>query len=200
VQGDQLAGASLIQVESTVMAAAALHDARPKNGFESLEWLHHSAGNSAFLENSLPNGYPVFRERFSQLLPADILDLGQELIDRIARYIGHQPPELTITHGDMRLDNILFNADGQVAALVDWQTCSLGNPANDIAYMIGTSFADPRERRDHEQELVAHYLSNRSSAPDFETFWQEYRRHAFSGFIMAINASLHAQAWESTSP
>ncbi|WP_373490992.1 phosphotransferase family protein [Parasphingorhabdus sp.] len=195
-QGDQLAGASLLQVETTLAAAAALHNVRPDKGYESLDWLHHAAGNSAFMVGSLPKGYSLFRERFSNLLSSDILDLGQELIDRISRYVAHEPLELTITHGDMRLDNILFHADGRVAALVDWQTCSLGNPANDVAYMIGTSFADPAERRRQEERLVTEYLAARSSAPDFTAFWQEYRRHAFSGFLMAINASLHVEQTE----
>tara|TARA_R100001244_G_scaffold6593_5_gene7820 strand:+ start:488 stop:1528 length:1041 start_codon:yes stop_codon:yes gene_type:complete len=195
-QGDQLAGASLLQVETTLAAAAALHNIQPDRGFEAYRWLHHGAGNSAFMENSLPKGYPQFRERFCALLSPDILDLGQQLIDRLSRYVAHDPPELTITHGDMRLDNILFHIDGRLAALVDWQTCSLGNPANDVAYMIGTSFADPAMRRQHEQKLVADYLAARSSAPDPGAFWQEYRRHAFSGFIMAINASLHVEQTE----
>tara|TARA_R110000850_G_scaffold7676_5_gene27987 strand:- start:505 stop:1545 length:1041 start_codon:yes stop_codon:yes gene_type:complete len=195
-QGDQLAGASLLQVETTLAAAAALHNIQPKGGFEAYAWLHHGAGNSAFMQNSLPAGYPVFRERFRDLLASDILDLGQELIDRLARYVAHEPPELTITHGDMRLDNILFHDGGRVAALVDWQTCSLGNPANDVAYMIGTSFADPADRQHHEERLVADYLAARTAAPDFGAFWQEYRRHAFSGFIMAINASLHVEQTE----
>ncbi|MGB5723552.1 MAG: phosphotransferase [Parasphingorhabdus sp.] len=192
-QGDQLAGASLVQVETTLNEAAALHDFQPDGGFDTCRWLHHGAGNSDFLKNTLPNGYPVFRERFATLLSSDILDLGQELIDRIDAYVAHEPLELAITHGDMRLDNILFHADGRIAALVDWQTCSLGNPANDVAYLIGTSFADPAIRREHEESLVRAYLALRAGAPDFNQFWTEYRRHAFSGFIMAINASLHVE-------
>lgn len=195
-QGDQLAGAALLQVQTTLAAAATLHNIRPEQGFEAYRWLHHGADNSAFMQNSLPTGYALFRERFSELLSPDILDLGQQLIDRLARYVAHEPPELTITHGDMRLDNILFHADGRVAALVDWQTCSLGNPANDVAYMIGTSFADPAERREQERQLVADYLAARSPTLDPDAFWQEYRRHAFSGFIMAINASLHVEQTE----
>ncbi len=195
-QGDQLAGAALVQVETTLAAAAKLHNIQPTEGFDGYRWLHHGAGNSSFLQNTLPNGYPLFRDRFSQLLSSDILDLGQQLIDRLSHYIAHDPPELTITHGDMRLDNILFHADGRVAALVDWQTCSLGNPANDVAYMIGTSFADPAARHQHEKRLVEDYLAARSNAPNFDIFWQEYRRHAFSGFIMAINASLHVEQTE----
>ncbi|AMO70647.1 phosphotransferase [Sphingorhabdus sp. M41] len=192
-QGDQLAGASLIQVETTLAEAAALHSFQPDAGFDHLKWLYHGQGNSDFLKSTLPNGYPVFRDRFSTLLSSDILDLGQELIGRFDIYVAHEPLELTITHGDMRLDNILFHDDGKIAALVDWQTCSLGNPANDVAYMIGTSFADPAVRREQEEQLVRGYLSRRTNAPSFDAFWEEYRRHAFSGFIMAINASLHVE-------
>jgi len=192
-QGDQLMGASLVQVETTLAEAAALHSFQPSGGFQILKWLHHGADNGQFLENSLSAGYPAFRERFSSLLSADILDLGQQLVDRIAAYIAHEPQKPAITHGDMRLDNILFHADGRIAALVDWQTCSLGNPANDVAYLIGTSFSDPAVRRQQEEKLVQDYLSRRTKAPDFELFWTDYRRHAFSGFIMAINASLHVE-------
>lgn len=193
VQGDQLAGASLIQVETTLTEAAALHSFKPEGGFETYKWLHHAAKNVAFTEQTLTNGYPLFRERFAELLSPDILDVGQQLVDRIASYVGHEPLEQTITHGDMRLDNILFHADGKIAALVDWQTCSLGNPANDVAYMIGTSFADPAMRKAEEKQLIEAYLAQRTDAPGFDQFWYEYRRHAFSGFIMAINASLHVE-------
>lgn len=195
-QGDQLAGASLLQVETTLREAANLHSFKPDGGFESLGWLHHGEGNGEFSKNTLINGYPVFRERFNSLLSTDVLDLGQKLVDKMSDYIAHEPPEQTITHGDMRLDNILYHDDGQIAALVDWQTCSLGNPANDVAYMIGTSFADPDMRRAQEQRLVEEYLAQRQDPLTFDRFWEEYRRHAFSGFIMAINASLHVEQTE----
>lgn len=192
-QGDQLAGGSLIQVQTTLKEAAALHNIVPPDGFASLDWLHHAEANSEFSKNTLINGYPVFRERFAELLEGNVLDLGAEMVSRMEHYMGQEPLEQSITHGDMRLDNILFHSNGELAALVDWQTCSLGNPANDVAYMIGTSFADPAERRGQEEQLVRDYLAMRNNAPPFEKFWDEYRRHAFSGFIMAINASLHVE-------
>lgn len=195
-QGDQLAGASLLQVETTLREAANLHNFKPNGGFDNLRWLHHGEGNSEFSKNTLINGYPVFRERFSTLLSSDVLDLGQKLVDKMGDYVAHEPPEQTITHGDMRLDNILYHDDGRIAALVDWQTCSLGNPANDVAYMIGTSFADPDQRRSKEEQLVRQYLDRRDGSLSFDRFWEEYRRHAFSGFIMAINASLHVEQTE----
>ncbi len=196
-QGDQLAGASLIQVETTLAQAANLHNFRPKTGdFHQYSWLHHSEKNVAFTCQTIANGFPVFRERFAKLLSSDILDIGAELAKNIEQYAGHQPLEQSITHGDMRLDNILFHADGKIAALVDWQTCSFGNPANDVAYMIGTSFAEPAERQLHEERLIRDYLAQRKDAPEFGEFWKEYRRHAFAGFLMAINASLHVEQTE----
>ena len=44
--------------------------------------------------------------------------------------------------------------------------------------------------------MVRGYLAQRDDPPEFDSFWLEYRRHAFSGFIMAINASLHVEQTE----
>jgi hypothetical protein len=199
-QGDQIAGASLIQVETTLAQAARLHSWRPANGgLENLGWANSTAGNADYLRAVLPTRYAEFRQRFAALLSADVLDLGQKLIARFDAYLDGEAVETALTHGDMRLDNILFHADGRIAALVDWQTCAQGSPANDVAYLIGTSFADPAQRRAAEGELIAAYLAQRAAhgAPiDPDSFWRDYRRSAFAGFIMAINASLHVEQTE----
>jgi len=199
-QGDQLAGASLIQVESTLLEAAALHSiSPPSSGFETVKSLTHGEANAQLVKGIATQGYPAFRERFSKYLDGDILDMGQALVDRIGDYIDHQAQHPTITHGDMRLDNILFHDDGRLAALVDWQTCSLGNPASDVAYLIGTSFASAAERRAHEEALLDGYLRQCAALGndmDRDAFWRDYRRAALSGFVMAINASLTVEATE----
>lgn len=199
-QGDQLAGASIAQVRSTLDEAATLHSWRPESGnFEQFSWLLHSTTNGGYLRQSLPASYPAFRKRFADLLSEDVLDLGQALVDRIDGYIDRDPEMPCITHNDMRLDNILFDDGGETAILVDWQTVSLGHAASDIAYMIGTSFADADDRAREERGLIRAYLARRETlgAPvDFEPFWQEYRRAAFAGFVMAINAALHVEQTE----
>lgn len=193
-QGDQLSGASLIQVETTLAEAAALHSYRPKSGgLDQYGWALHSEANSQYMRTVLPARYHEFRERFAALLATDILDLGQQLIARLEDYVDHDIEAPVLTHGDMRLDNILFHSDGRLAALVDWQTCTLGNPANDVAYMIGTSFADPAVRRAEEERLVSDYLKQVTGSADADLFWHDYRRCAFSGFLMAINAGLHVE-------
>lgn len=199
-QGDQLAGASLAQVRSTLNEAATLHSWRPENGsLEDYGWLLHGEGNSGYVRSTVPTNYPRFRERFTNLLSADVLDLGQELADRFEAYMSSDPRGLCITHNDMRLDNILFDNGGDTAILVDWQTVQLGVAAGDVAYMIGTSFADPTKRAREERGLIEAYLARRAALgqpDDYDTFWEEYRRAAFAGFIMAINAALHVEQTE----
>ena len=42
----------------------------------------------------------------------------------------------TIVHGDYRLDNVLVGADDNVAAVVDWEMSTLGDPLTDVGLLI----------------------------------------------------------------
>lgn len=45
-----------------------------------------------------------------------------------------QPP--AIVHGDYRLDNLLVDDRDQVAAVIDWEMATLGDPLTDVALML----------------------------------------------------------------
>lgn len=49
-----------------------------------------------------------------------------------------QPTEsaAAIVHGDYRLDNLLIDSDDQVAAVVDWEMATLGDPLTDLALLV----------------------------------------------------------------
>jgi aminoglycoside phosphotransferase (APT) family kinase protein len=49
---------------------------------------------------------------------------------------------LGIVHGDYRLDNVIFTRDGDVAAVVDWELCTLGDPLADLGILCAY-WADP---------------------------------------------------------
>jgi aminoglycoside phosphotransferase (APT) family kinase protein len=54
----------------------------------------------------------------------------------VARVPGEEPAGLL--HGDAHLGNVLVRADGNVAALVDWELTSLGDPLLDLGQLLAT--------------------------------------------------------------
>ncbi len=50
----------------------------------------------------------------------------------------HMPAQqgATIVHGDYRLGNMLIAEDSRVAAVLDWELCTLGDPLADLGYLL----------------------------------------------------------------
>jgi aminoglycoside phosphotransferase (APT) family kinase protein len=58
-----------------------------------------------------------------------------EVHDRLAGRIPEQGPA-TLVHGDYRLDNMILTQTGEVAAVVDWELCTLGDPLADVGMLL----------------------------------------------------------------
>jgi aminoglycoside phosphotransferase (APT) family kinase protein len=58
-------------------------------------------------------------------------DLHKRLEDHIPPQIGHG-----IVHGDYRLDNCMIGLDNKVAAVLDWELCTLGDVLADLGGML----------------------------------------------------------------
>ncbi len=50
----------------------------------------------------------------------------------------------SIVHGDYRLGNMLTSSDARVAAVLDWELCTLGDPLADLGYVLN-NWAQPGE-------------------------------------------------------
>lgn len=59
----------------------------------------------------------------------------REIHDRLAASVPRQQGS-GIVHGDYRLDNCIMGADGKVAAVLDWELCTLGDVLADVAGMV----------------------------------------------------------------
>ena len=60
------------------------------------------------------------------------------------------PPgdETSIVHGDLRLDNLIFDpTEPKVAAVIDWELSTLGHPLGDFAYQLMAWRLDPETFR-----------------------------------------------------
>jgi aminoglycoside phosphotransferase (APT) family kinase protein len=50
----------------------------------------------------------------------------------------------TIVHGDYRLGNCITGDDARIAAVLDWELCTLGDPMADVGYLMN-NWAEPGE-------------------------------------------------------
>jgi aminoglycoside phosphotransferase (APT) family kinase protein len=62
-----------------------------------------------------------------------------EVVDDVHRRLSERIPEqgpATVVHGDYRLDNMILSPAGEIAAVVDWELCTLGDPLADVGMLL----------------------------------------------------------------
>jgi aminoglycoside phosphotransferase (APT) family kinase protein len=91
------------------------------------------------------------------------LPLLDEVHDGLVTCIPPQR-EGTLVHGDYRLDNCLASPDGRIAAVLDWEICTLGDPLADLGYLL-VYWIEP----DDELNPLGH---DATTAPGF---WDRHR-------------------------
>lgn len=194
-QGDQLRGADAAMLDVAIDAAAALHAAKWNSPeLDTIAWLHKD--NRALVRALFPGMFAAFRERYAGRLDAECLELGAGIVDRLDSYLERVPHARTLTHGDLRVDNILFAPGNAECWVVDWQTLGIGSGATDLAYLIGTSVADPDERAREDERGFARWigaLQARGVDTHAMRLWGDYCVGALSGYFMAVFASMSVE-------
>jgi aminoglycoside phosphotransferase (APT) family kinase protein len=59
-------------------------------------------------------------------------------MERLVAFLPETIPEQarsTIVHGDYRIDNAMFDGDGTLTAVLDWELATLGDPLADFSYL-----------------------------------------------------------------
>jgi hypothetical protein len=196
-QGDQLTGCRLDQALVAVRELAKLHGPRWDDPtLFDVEWMEHpsdSATPSAQLGVMWQMFFPGFTETYRPHLTDDEFELAETFGGRIAEWASQRTGPYAVTHGDYRLDNMLFATPegGPPVTTVDWQTPGHGAPIVDLSYFCGAAMP-PEERRQHDRTFVAAYaeaLGAYSITLDEDWLWEEYRRHTFAGLMVAVVAS-----------
>jgi aminoglycoside phosphotransferase (APT) family kinase protein len=57
------------------------------------------------------------------------------------------PPQLSVVHGDYRTGNFLYDTDGEIKGILDWEMCHLGDPLEDLAWSINRVWCWARDDR-----------------------------------------------------
>lgn len=205
VQGDQLGGGTLRQAELAVDSAAILHAAHWNDAeLDKLDWLEgtEAAPASPFTQSMLVGLWDGFKEKYSNSLSPEDIDVGDAYTAFLLKVGDDDPYEgpFALTHGDYRLDNMLFGdaASSKSLAVVDWQTPGKRGPAIDVAYYIGAGFKKD-ERSQHEEALLHRYHQRLSDA-GIDYSMTELKRHytwyAFYGMGVSFGAAMIVEQTE----
>lgn len=194
-QGDQLRGCGAEQAALALAELSRLHGPRWNDpALAHIEWLGGTGeeDGGAVMRGLWDSVFPGFLTRYAKRLGPAEVECARELAGRMERYAGRRPGPRTVTHGDYRLDNMMFGGPYPLA-VVDWQSPGLGLGTADAAYFMGTGLEAP-ERRACERELMIDYHRRLQEygATDygFEDCWLDYRRSSFAGLVMAVVASM----------
>jgi hypothetical protein len=182
VQGDQLGGCGLAEARLAVRALAGLHGPT----WCDTAWRTFPGLSMTLTDDAAIKGLGDVAQ-MSADITLDKLGAGMRPEDHktliaamsvVTPWLRGEPDRFALMHGDYRLDNMLFNADGSEVTVVDWQTLGVGLPARDLAYFTGTSL-EPDVRSAIEGELVDQYhqslVEYGVNEYDRETCWQDYR-------------------------
>ena len=91
-----------------------------------------------YIERQLKRWYGQFQASQQQMRdagggrPAPQVDEAHALL---AASVPSQT-EVTIAHGDYRLDNTIVSDDGRIRAVLDWELCTLGDPLADVGTLL----------------------------------------------------------------
>jgi len=88
------------------------------------------ARHEAYIERQLKRWYGQFNAQKTRELGA--ID---RVHDELRKRVPAQGPA-TIVHGDYRLDNCIVDDDGNIAAVLDWEICTLGDPLADLGLLM----------------------------------------------------------------
>jgi hypothetical protein len=193
-QGDQIEGGTVEMARLALDQAANLHAPRwNDHTLHDVTFIRPNAALSPeFFKSFWAQLYPGFIARYRSRLSAPNLALLAAFSERLDGWLERSETPFALTHGDFRLDNMLFG-ESVPLAVVDWQTVAIGHPLADVSYFLGAGLL-PEVRRDTEKGLVRGYHQSLCAAGvsgyGFDDCFRDYRRFSFSGLVMAVIASM----------
>lgn len=190
ISGDQEFGYTIEEAKSVIDKIADFH-AFWLNVAE-LETLPVPKVNNDLITNEMPamldHAWKKLSGLFNQSLGYDAGFYVKSLINNIKAITEMLCKEnVTLLHGDLRLDNILFEKY-DAKCFLDWQMMAIGSPMVDVAYFISQSGtpACQKEIRDYAFEVYAHKIYH----GDLDQIKQEYRNALLFNLSTPIFAAL----------
>jgi len=200
--GDQIRGADADEVRAVFEAAAKMH-ATFWGRLESThpDWLidGRSPFHAGLIETLYRSALPTVLTNFAEFFPPVLRDAAERLTNYVPIFWEKmEEAPTTIVHGDLRLDNVLFDGPASASALafVDFQICSRGKAGFDIGYFLSQS-VEPEVRRAFGSDLVRIYhraLEANGVVYDFESLDRDVRRAVVFCLVYPVIVCAHLDA------
>jgi len=170
-QGDVLEGCSIDDVAHVIDELAPFHARYWEGGRAAAFGFEPTRLAPAAHQERYAHLLGLFLESHGDALSPDVLRIARRLgtgLAAIAEKLNEGPR--TLIHGDLHLDNLIFDPPGRRVVILDWQIASVGPPASDVALLIYGSLG-VEERRGSETDLLDHYatLLSEHGVSDYST-------------------------------
>jgi len=104
---------------------------------------HNDRAFSPYLNDFILSKWPVFKERWANVLSSSQLDLGETVAANFSNTQNElSTSPLTLCHGDVKSANIFYkkNNDNYVPYFLDWQYIAHGKGVQDLVFFMIESF------------------------------------------------------------
>ena len=192
-QGDSVAGCTLEDARLCIRQLASFQASWWDSPLlEDLDWMPLREADAGAYEQIYPGAWAALIERAGDDMPPGLRALGDQLVPDVRKMkaLLTRPPR-TVVHGDYRLDNCFFStdADSRQAVVIDWEFCTKGRGAYDVATFISEAFS-PERRREVETGLLEEYYATLVERGvrgySFEECLYDYRLSMLEVFVFWI--------------
>jgi aminoglycoside/choline kinase family phosphotransferase len=180
--GNEVAGCTAEEAERVIRSIAQFHATwweSPK--LNEIGWMpYFNAPVQQLAENAYNQAWEPFLRMFGDKLSPKMRAIAEDMRTHVIDLLNAlEAAPRTIVHGDYRLDNIFFGAEGsgQSVCAIDWQISSRGRGIFDVAYFLA-SCIDPAVRRAEERRLVRMWheiATGGRRSYGFDDAWTDYR-------------------------
>lgn len=180
--GDQIVGITLIQAMAVLQELVKVH----KHFWNASELSGLSWTSDKLRVHR--EGAALLKQRLADRLSTDEMKIIDDSLPVIDDWLDKDPANFTLVHSDCRADNVLFggtNTNDVSAYIIDWALTDIGDPMQDVAYLISSS-VPTTERAACEEAALSFYARELSEVCPGYTL--EMARNAYR---QNVTASMH---------
>lgn len=140
--------------------------------------------------------WPMAQKLAGDALTVELTQFGDRFADYVPVFLEELSGPPVLTHGELRADNLLFDAEGRVH-FVDFQNAQQECGPRELAYFLTQSLAT-ETRQGNDEALVRRYWDGLVAAGvsdyPFEKAWRQYRLGVANQLMMIVVACMRHDA------